>query len=185
MPRAIPLVLKIGLLAMVYIVAGRLALLLAIPPGYATAIFPSAGIALGSILLFRIEVDSYRFLQVMSNLLSNVVKYTPLGGSVEISVSIEFNCAKVSIKDHGPGIAEDFRERIFQKFAQADASDARMRGGTGLGLSIVKTIVEIMGGQVGYDTVQGEGTVFYFLLPLVYANAKDESDADVVGLANQ
>jgi signal transduction histidine kinase len=73
---------------------------------------------------------------------------------------------RVAVTDSGPGIPEAFRGRIFEKFAQADGSDTRKKGGTGLGLSICRAIVERLGGTIGYETAAGQGTVFYFELPL-------------------
>jgi signal transduction histidine kinase len=70
------------------------------------------------------------------------------------------------VQDHGPGIPEAFQPRIFQKFSQADASDARRKGGTGLGLSIAKSLVEQHGGLIGFRTAEGQGTTFFFSLPL-------------------
>jgi len=70
------------------------------------------------------------------------------------------------VSDNGPGIPADFCARIFQKFAQADASDSRAKGGTGLGLSIAKTITEKLGGHIGFATTPGKGTSFYVILPI-------------------
>jgi DNA-binding response OmpR family regulator len=70
------------------------------------------------------------------------------------------------VHDQGPGIPQEFHERIFQKFAQADSSDSRSKGGTGLGLSIVKTIVDRLGGSVGFTSEPGAGTTFRVLLPI-------------------
>ncbi|MDH5602068.1 MAG: response regulator, partial [Gammaproteobacteria bacterium] len=106
--------------------------------------------------------DQNRLLQVFANLISNAVKFSQVGDNVEIIVEEVNNRYRVTIKDHGPGIPENFHERIFQRFAQADASDTRQKGGTGLGLSITKAIIERHGGEIGYKTVQGKGTKFYF-----------------------
>lgn len=112
-----------------------------------------------------VNVDSDRMTQVLTNLLSNAAKFSPPQSRVEIGVHRVGTRVRVSVRDHGSGIPEEFKGRIFQKFAQADSSDTRQKGGTGLGLSIVKAIVEKHGGTIGFDTVMGEGTTFYFDLP--------------------
>lgn len=117
-----------------------------------------------------VSVDPDRFLQVMSNLISNAVKYSNLDGSVIVSVKLDEKILSIYVKDHGSGIPEAFRGRIFQKFAQADSSDTRKRDGTGLGLSITRIIVERMGGEIDYMTEINKGTIFYFSLPVVTKN---------------
>ena len=72
---------------------------------------------------------------------------------------------RIEVCDRGPGVPEAFKPRIFSKFAQADASDARSKGGTGLGLAICKAIVERSGGTIGFRDRDGGGTVFWFELP--------------------
>jgi signal transduction histidine kinase len=72
---------------------------------------------------------------------------------------------RVAVRDHGPGIPDEFTSRIFEKFAQADSSDARQKGGTGLGLNIAKQLIHQHGGRLGFETARGGGTVFYFDLP--------------------
>ncbi|UTW07182.1 CHASE domain-containing protein [Pseudomonas benzenivorans] len=113
-----------------------------------------------------VQVDGLRLQQVLSNLIANAVKFSDPLGRVEISAQLVDQQVRVQVRDYGPGIAEEFRERIFQKFAQADASDSRRRGGTGLGLSICKTLIERMHGQIDYSSVVGQGSTFYFTLPL-------------------
>ncbi len=107
-------------------------------------------------------VDRGRFLQVMSNLLSNAAKYSPRGGRVVISVEAHPAGFRVSVTDQGEGIPPEFYGRIFQKFSQADSSDTRQKGGTGLGLSITKSIVERMGGVITFHSQVGKGTTFTF-----------------------
>ena len=109
--------------------------------------------------------DEDRLLQVLANLLSNAAKFSPPQNRVEISVTEDEAMFRVAITDHGPGIPEAFRDRAFEKFTQADASDSRRQVGTGLGLSISKAIVERHGGAIGFDTETGSGTTVYFTVP--------------------
>jgi len=110
-------------------------------------------------------VDRDRLIQVLTNILSNAAKFSPRGTVVVVTIRAEFDSVRVSVRDRGPGIAPEFRSRIFQRFAQADSSDSRAKGGTGLGLSIAKTIVERLGGSIGFESVLGEGTTFHITLP--------------------
>ncbi len=112
-----------------------------------------------------IHADSDRLTQVLTNLLSNAAKFSPEGGAVEVSLTRSDGGLRVEVADHGDGIPEEFRERIFSKFAQADSSSTRKRQGTGLGLSIAKAIVDKHGGRIGFDTETGAGTTFFFELP--------------------
>lgn len=118
-----------------------------------------------------VYLDSQRFMQVLSNLLSNAIKYSPDKGTVKTDVSLQDNMVRVTVTDNGPGISEEFRTRIFQKFAQADSSDTRQKGGTGLGLAITKQLVENMGGRIGFDSIAGEGASFYVEFPLIRKEA--------------
>ena len=112
--------------------------------------------------------DSHRLLQVFANLISNAVKYSPPDDVVQISISRHKNFLRISVSDNGSGIPDEFRNRIFQRFAQADSSDTREKGGTGLGLSICKAIVERHNGLISYESEVNKGTVFYFDLPHVF-----------------
>ncbi len=113
----------------------------------------------------EVLADADRFEQIMANLLSNAAKFSPQGGQVELTVERRKGDIFVSVSDQGPGIPDDFKNKIFQKFAQADSSDTRKISGTGLGLRIFKQLVERMGGEVGFETEQGVGTTFHFSLP--------------------
>ena len=113
-----------------------------------------------------IVVDEDRFAQVLSNLLSNASKFSPPNGVVAVAVRVALGRARVSVTDQGPGIPEDFRGRIFERFSQADSSISRRAGGTGLGLHISRQIVERMSGAIGFDTAAGRGTTFWIDFPL-------------------
>jgi signal transduction histidine kinase len=113
-----------------------------------------------------VTADENRMMQVLANLLSNAAKYGAEEDNIEISVTRHEDEARISVRDHGPGIPASKRESVFQKFVQVDGSDARKAGGTGLGLSIVKLIVEANGGRVGFDSEVGVGSTFYVDLPL-------------------
>jgi PAS domain S-box-containing protein len=113
----------------------------------------------------RAYIDPDRIIQVLTNLLSNAAKFSPRQGIVSVSMARCGNCIRLAVTDRGPGIPEEFKIRIFDKFAQADASDSRRRGGTGLGLHIAKAIVEQSGGTIGFETTPEGGTTFYCDLP--------------------
>lgn len=121
----------------------------------------------------QVRVDRERFLQVMNNLLSNAAKFSPAGGTVEVELARRGGRVRIAVTDHGPGIPEAFRQRVFDRFAQADASSSRSRGGTGLGLNIAKGFVERMGGRIGFDSAVGRGTTFRVDLPVAQESVED------------
>lgn len=110
-------------------------------------------------------VDPDRLTQVLVNLVSNALKYAPPGTSVGVRLLERGGMARLEVEDHGPGIPDAFRSRIFQRFAQADGTNTREKGGTGLGLSIAKGFVERMEGRLGFESKPGL-TVFRLDLPL-------------------
>lgn len=113
-----------------------------------------------------INSDYNRLLQVMANLLSNAAKFSPIGENIEIKSEVKNGKIRVSISDKGVGIPAIFRKSIFKKFYQVDSSDIRKRGGTGLGLSISKGLLEKMSGHIDFESEIGQGTTFYFEIPL-------------------
>jgi len=110
-------------------------------------------------------LDPQRIQQVVLNFLSNAVKHSPVGEVVEVRARPIPEGFRVEVADRGPGVPEAFRDKIFGRFSQADASSTRSVGGTGLGLYIAKTIVLMHGGRLGYENGKAGGAVFFFELP--------------------
>ena len=115
----------------------------------------------------QIYVDKNRMQQVLTNLISNAVKFSPKNDTVTIHIIPTKQRVRVEVHDNGPGIPEEFKKQIFQKFAQADSSDTKQKGGTGLGLNITKAIIEKFGGNIGFISPEGKGTTFFFDIPIV------------------
>ena len=113
-----------------------------------------------------ITCDEDRILQVLTNLVSNAVKFSPSGAKVLVNSEwLDSEWMRFSIIDQGSGIPADQMQRLFQKFQQLDQSDTRSKGGTGLGLAICKAIVEEHHGKIGVYSVVGKGSTFFFDLP--------------------
>jgi PAS domain S-box-containing protein len=114
----------------------------------------------------EIRADPEWLAKIFSNLLSNAIKFSPAGEEVVVAVERRGETVRISVRDHGRGVPNDFKPRLFEKFAQADATDTRQQGGTGLGLSIVKQIVTRLGGEVGSSDAPGGGAIFHVDLPV-------------------
>lgn len=112
-------------------------------------------------------VDRDRLAQVLTNLVSNAIKFSPPHGVVRVHSILSGDSVRVFVQDEGPGITPEFQQRIFQRFAQADSSDSRAKGGTGLGLSIAKTMIERLGGSIGFDAHSRQGALFFVTLPVL------------------
>jgi PAS domain S-box-containing protein len=110
-----------------------------------------------------VEADSARLRQILLNLLTNAVKFTQKGYvNVAVSYLHGEDRLRVAITDTGVGVPAERRDRLFQRFSQADGSINRSHGGTGLGLAICKGLVDLMDGAIGVETVDGEGSTFWF-----------------------
>ena len=122
--------------------------------------------------------DELRLSQVLTNLVSNAVKFTPEGGNIEVTVeealkSAQHRVLRFAVKDTGIGMTEEQMSRLFNAFEQADSSTTREYGGTGLGLAISKNIVEMMGGKIWIDSEPGKGSTFFFEVRLDCPPHKD------------
>jgi signal transduction histidine kinase len=111
-----------------------------------------------------ILADPLRLHQVMENLVSNALKFSPPGGRVELSIRLTSQGQVWEVRDQGPGIPEAEQGRIFERFYRAQA--AKAKPGTGLGLAIVKHLCRLMGGEVSVVSRPGEGATFRVILPL-------------------
>jgi signal transduction histidine kinase len=109
--------------------------------------------------------DQDLLLQLMLNLLDNAVKYTPSGGTVDVSLSAANGQAEVAVSDSGPGIAAEHLPHIFDRFYRVDRARSRAEGGVGLGLSICRWIAEAHGGSIRAYSAPGEGSTFIVRLP--------------------
>ena len=116
-----------------------------------------------------LRVDRDRILQTLTNLLSNAIKFSDRGSRVTVQVQRQNGSALFCVSDQGRGIPTDKLETIFGRFEQVDASDSRQKGGTGLGLAIARSIVQQHGGQIWAESTLGEGSTFYFTVPVAAA----------------
>lgn len=114
----------------------------------------------------QVLADAQRLQQVLSNLLSNALKFSPAQGEVRLYSELAGQSVRILVSDQGLGIPADFTARIFKKFSQGDASDSRQKGGTGLGLAISKELIERMGGTIGFVSGPQRGSTFWIELPL-------------------
>jgi two-component system sensor histidine kinase VicK len=117
------------------------------------------------LLIPEILGDKDRIEQVIVNILSNAIKYTPENGKIEVSLSVEEDNILVHVKDNGIGIPKEDLPRLFERFYRVDKARSRMLGGTGLGLSIARQIVEAHGGKIRIQSEYGQGTQVFISLP--------------------
>ena len=133
----------------------------------------------------RLWIDPDRIIQTLTNLLSNAIKFSPPGATVWLSAEVvepqqensrsEQPYIIFKVKDQGRGIPADKIESIFGRFQQVDASDSRKKGGTGLGLAICRSIVQHHDGQIWAKSNLGEGSCFYFTLPILHSEPEKET----------
>ena len=116
--------------------------------------------------LVKIEADKDKMNQVIENLISNALKFSPQGGEITVSIEENKDELKVNVSDNGIGILEKDLSHIFEKFYRASNASSEAIGGTGLGLAIVKYIVESHGGRIWAESKLGEGSTFTFTLPV-------------------
>ena len=109
--------------------------------------------------------DADRLIQVFTNLVSNAIKFSPAGATVDLSAHSGDDAITVDVRDRGPGIPPEFTDRIFGRFQQAGGAASRKSGGTGLGLNIARGIVELHGGRIGFEPAPDGGTVFRVVFP--------------------
>jgi signal transduction histidine kinase/ActR/RegA family two-component response regulator len=146
------------------------------------AVRPSAdarGITLAARIVSpgSVNGDFARLQQIVLNLLTNAIKFTPRGGRVEVLLQDTGDNARIAVSDTGQGIKAEFLPFVFDRFRQADASTTRRHGGLGLGLSIVKSLAEMHGGSVDVESLgEGLGTTFIVHLPLAQPHVPGEEN---------
>jgi signal transduction histidine kinase len=112
-----------------------------------------------------VKCDEDRLAQIISNLLTNAVKYSSEGGEIVVTSRVIDGFVQIGVRDHGVGIAPDFKKRLFNRYERYEKTSGKVIG-TGLGLAIAKQIVEMQGGRIWVESTVGEGSEFHFTLPL-------------------
>ncbi|MDW7730980.1 MAG: ATP-binding protein [Methanolobus sp.] len=125
----------------------------------------------------NISADKIRFKQILYNLISNAIKFTPKGGNVDVLMERDGNVARISVKDTGIGISRENKEKLFHPFTQIDSATNRQYEGTGLGLSLVRRFVELHNGTIWVESEEGNGTNFVFELPLIEGSDEESSES--------
>ena len=118
--------------------------------------------------------DRDRLVQVLINLVSNAIKFSPKGSTVRVEASTVDTFVEVRVIDCGRGVPSEYRDVIFERFQQVKTTDATKKGGSGLGLAICKAIVEGHSGSIGVDSEEGKGSTFWFRIPLQVSTVKVE-----------
>ena len=122
-----------------------------------------------------VQCDPDRLTQIIANLLTNAVKYSPNGGQILITSRVAETSIEVGVRDHGVGIAPEFAQRLFNRYERYEQNSNKIVG-TGLGLAIARQIVEMHGGRIWVETTLGVGSDFRFTLPLSAAKPRDRAE---------
>ena len=123
-----------------------------------------------------VEIDTDKFTQVIDNIMNNAIKYSPDGGVIPTRLLETHNHVILSISDQGLGIPRKAVARLFDGFFPVDQARSRPQGGTGLGLAISKEVINLLGGQIWVDSIEGQGSTFYISLPYVPYEEEDDWD---------
>lgn len=124
--------------------------------------------------VYDVRIDSDKMTQVLDNIISNAIKYSPEGGKIVLRAESKRHYLLITVQDEGVGIAYDKLEKIFDRFYRADRARTRNLGGTGLGLAITKELIEAHHGRIWARSREGYGTTIYFTLPLIKKKRRDE-----------
>jgi two-component system sensor histidine kinase KdpD len=125
-----------------------------------------------------VMIDSTRVQQVLSNLIDNATKYSAPGSPIRVHVAADQAHVTVGVQDRGPGIAPEHVERIFDRFYRIEDAGIRSTGGIGLGLAICRGLIEAHGGRLWVASVLGEGSTFYFSIPVAVVQAEPPATSD-------
>jgi len=123
-------------------------------------------------------IDPRHIRQVVINLVSNAIKYTPQGGRIKVDAEILGDKIKISVIDTGVGISEEHQKRLFTRFERGIDTYSQTQTGTGIGLSLTKRLVELNGGKIGVSSIEGKGSTFWILIPLDESSSIDQVASD-------
>jgi signal transduction histidine kinase len=124
-----------------------------------------------------VQADPDRIAQAIANYITNALKYSPADAPVEVGLEVDWRAARVWVRDYGPGLPEAEQERIWQRYHRVPGIEVQSGTGVGLGLglAIVRHIIELHGGVVGVESAPGQGSAFWFTLPLAETSSLAES----------
>lgn len=118
-----------------------------------------------------VQGDFDRVAQVLDNLLTNALRFSPEGGKIELGAQALGHAVRFTVRDEGPGLAPEDQERVFDRFYRTDRSRSRDLGGSGLGLAIARQLILLQGGEIGVESTLGKGATFWFTLPIQRGDA--------------